>query len=104
MASGLPVVAAGATGSTSLVTDGTTGTIVAQGTAAAYAEALAAYCVNPAMRRRHGAAGEAKSREYSWDAINQVVVDTYLRLLDRRGIAVGKASAEPPAAASAGHR
>ena len=82
MASGLPVVAAGATGSSSLVTDGATGRLVPSGTPADFAEALAAYCTDAGLRHAHGAAGEAKSREYSWDAINQAVADVYLRLLD----------------------
>jgi len=86
MASGLPVVAAGATGSTSLVEDGRSGTIVPGGTPNAYADALAAYCKDAALRNRHGSAGEEKSRNYSWDAINQAVVDTYLRISDRRPV------------------
>ncbi len=80
MACGLPVVAAGATGSTSLVDDGTTGTIVSPPAAAPFASALAKYAKDATLRRKHGTAGEAKSREYAWDAINQTVVDTYLRL------------------------
>ncbi|MDG6078802.1 glycosyltransferase family 1 protein [Erythrobacter litoralis] len=83
MASGLPVVAAGATGSTSLVESGRSGAIVPDGTPGAYADALAAYCEDDALRARHGSAGEVKSRTYSWDAINQAVVDTYLRIIDR---------------------
>ena len=45
---------------------------------------LAEYCTNDALRHAHGAAGEAKSRNYSWDAINQAVVDVYLRLAEGR--------------------
>ena len=86
MASGLPVVAAGATGSTSLVQADRTGTIVSSGKPADYADALARYCEDGDLRARHGAAGEAKSREYSWDAINRAVVDTYLRISDRRPV------------------
>lgn len=84
MASGLPVVAAGATGAASLVVDGETGALVPPGDAAAFARALAPYCTDPALLRAHGAAGERRARAYSWDAINQAVVDTYLRLLARR--------------------
>ena len=86
MASGLPVVAAGATGSTSLIEDGESGTIVPDGMPGAYANALAAYCGDATLRARHGAAGEAKSRNYSWDAINRAVIDTYLRITDRRPV------------------
>ena len=88
MACGLPVVAAGATGAASLVTDGETGQLVPPGKAQAFAQAcaqaLAPYCTNDALRLAHGAAGERAARAYSWDAINQAVVDTYLRLLARR--------------------
>ena len=89
MACGLPVVAAGATGAASIVKDGVTGQLVPPtrdkiANAAAFAEAIAPYCTDPALRRSHGAAGEARSREYSWEAINQVVADTYIRLVEER--------------------
>ena len=89
MASGLPVVAAGATGSASLVADGVTGRLVAptgsmKGDAAAFAEALAPYCTDPALRAAHGAAGETRACEYSWEAINAVVGDTYVQLVEER--------------------
>lgn len=84
MACGLPVVAAGATGSSSLVEDGLTGRLVPPTGAAAYADALAPYCTDPALRAAHGQAGEAKSKLYDWDAINQAVVDTYLRIIANR--------------------
>jgi glycosyltransferase involved in cell wall biosynthesis len=89
MASGLPVVAAGATGSASLVADGVTGRLVApsgsmKSDAAAFAAALAPYCADPALRRAHGAAGETRACEYSWEAINAVVADTYVRLIEQR--------------------
>ena len=88
MACALPVVAAGATGSASLVEDGVTGRLVplsAQSAdVAACADALAAYCRNPALRTAHGAAGEARAREYSWDAINRAVADYYIALITER--------------------
>lgn len=89
MASGLPVVAAGATGSASLVADGVTGRLVApsgskETDAAAFAAALAPYCRDPALRAAHGAAGETRACDYSWEAINAVVADTYIRLVEAR--------------------
>ncbi len=88
MACGLPVVAAGATGAASLVADGETGRLVPPGKpdvfAPACAEALAPYCLDDTLRLRHGANGELSAGAYSWDAINQAVVDTYLRLHDQR--------------------
>lgn len=85
MACGLPVIAAGATGSASLVQDGETGRLVPPGDPAAFAEAIAPYCTDAALRARHGAAGEARSKHFGWDAINQAVADTYLRLAEARG-------------------
>lgn len=84
MACGLPVVAAGATGSASLVQDGTTGHLVPPGCPLAFADALAPYCTDAALRARHGAAGEARSKNFAWDAINQAVADSYLRLVNAR--------------------
>ncbi|MBU7579166.1 MAG: glycosyltransferase family 1 protein [Porphyrobacter sp.] len=89
MASGLPVVAAGATGSASLVADGVTGRLVAPSgdmkrDAAAFAAALAPYCTDRPLRAAHGAAGETRACEYSWEAINAVVADTYVQLVEER--------------------
>ena len=84
MACGLPVVAADATGSDSLVRDGETGALVAPGRIDAFADALQRYCEDAALRRDHGAAGERRADEYSWDQINQTVADTYLRLIANR--------------------
>jgi glycosyltransferase involved in cell wall biosynthesis len=84
MASGLPVIAANATGSISLVTDGVTGRLVEPGNVEAFADAIKAYLANPALREAHGSAGEARSRDFSWDAINRVVADTYMRIIEAR--------------------
>lgn len=84
MASGVPVVAARATGSTSLVVDGETGRLVTPGDAAAFADAVAAYVTDDSLRQAHGKAGEARSRGYSWDAINGAMAEVYLRLVNRR--------------------
>ena len=81
MACGLPVVAAEATGSESLVADGISGRLVAPGDIPAFADALAAYIADQPLRAAHGAAGEARSLDFSWDRINQSVADTYVRLI-----------------------
>ncbi len=92
MACGLPVVAASATGASSLVNHGVTGQLVPlrKGKApdsTGLAEAIAPYCTDPALRMAHGRAGEGRSFEYSWEAINKVVADTYVRLIeDRRAL------------------
>ena len=84
MASSLPVVCAEATGSESLVDDGVNGRLIRPGAIHAYAKALRCYIENPEMRAAHGAAGELRSRDFSWDKINQSVADTYLRLIRQK--------------------
>jgi len=81
MAAGLPVVAASATGSQSLVADGVTGRLIRPGACDEFCEALASYCTDAAARRRAGRAGEEASRRYGWDAVNQELVDSYLRVI-----------------------
>ena len=84
MACAVPVVAARATGSTSLVEDDVTGRLVDPGRIAGFADAVVAYIRDPALRTMHGEAGERASRAFSWDAVNGAVADTYLRLLEQR--------------------
>lgn len=84
MACGLPVVAARATGSESLVADDVSGRLVTPGAIPDFAEALRQYVESPDLRSRHGSAGEARSLDFSWDRINKTVADTYLRLIDQR--------------------
>ncbi|MBU6252346.1 MAG: glycosyltransferase family 1 protein [Alphaproteobacteria bacterium] len=89
MACGIPVIAARATGSESLVADGVTGRLVTPGDVAGYAEALAAYCSDASLRQNHGAAGAQASSAYDWDAVNQAVLDQYHRLSPARSPAHG---------------
>ncbi|MES2494287.1 MAG: glycosyltransferase family 1 protein [Pseudomonadota bacterium] len=84
MACGLPVVAAAATGSESLVDDHRSGRLIRPGAIRSYADALQAYVEDEELRRRHGAVGEKRSLDYSWDRINQAVADTYLRLIRQK--------------------
>jgi phosphatidylinositol alpha 1,6-mannosyltransferase len=81
MACGVPVVAAIATGSQNLVDDGVSGRLIQPGAVHGFAEALRLYAQDPKLRTRHGKAGEKRSEDFSWDQINQVVADTYLRLI-----------------------
>jgi len=84
MACAVPVVAAAATGSQSLVSDGVSGRLIAPGALHHFAEALRAYVEDADLRASHGAAGERRSLDFSWDAINQAVADTYLRLIRQK--------------------
>ena len=84
MASGLPVVAAVATGTTSLVRDGETGTLADPLDIDGYADALAAYARDPALRSRHGDAGLAFAKTMDWDQINGAVMKVYQRVIARR--------------------
>ncbi|WP_091147252.1 glycosyltransferase family 1 protein [Novosphingobium sp. CF614] len=84
MACALPVVAAAATGSQSLVDDRISGRLIPPGAVHQFAEALKAYIEDPSLRRSHGSAGEARAGEFSWDRINQAVADTYLRLIRQK--------------------
>ncbi len=81
MACALPVVAAEATGSQSLVDDRASGRLIRPGAVHQFAEALREYIQQPQLRMSHGAAGEARASDFAWDAINQTVADTYLRLI-----------------------
>lgn len=84
MACGLPVVAAKATGSESLVQDNVSGRLITPGAIQKFADSLQLYCTDANLRARHGAAGEQRSLDFSWDAINQTVADTYIRLIRQR--------------------
>ena len=39
---------------------------------------------DPALRTKHGAAGEARSKTFDWDTINRSMAETYLRLVEAR--------------------
>ena len=85
MACALPVIAARATGSQSLVDNRKSGRLIDPGAIHEFADALQDYCSNADLRREHGASGEARAAEYSWDQINQAVAETYIRLIRQRG-------------------
>lgn len=84
MACGLPVVAAEATGTTSLIHDRENGMLVEPGDVEGFADALEFYARDPEARRAHGEAGLAFARTQDWDAINSVVLDVYRRVIARR--------------------
>ncbi len=87
MACGLPVVAAAATGSQNLVDHGKSGRLIRPGAVHQFAEALRGYVEDAALRQAHGQAGEKRSEAFAWDQINQVVADTYIRLIRQKAAA-----------------
>ena len=84
MACALPVIAAEATGSTTLVRSGITGTLVDGGSADEFADALAAYASDAELRRRHGAAGLELAKKMDWDTINSAVIRAYKHAIVKR--------------------
>jgi glycosyltransferase involved in cell wall biosynthesis len=84
MACGLPVLAARATGSLSLVEDNVTGRLIRPGASENFAQALQYYSANPDARAAAGAAGRVVSERYSWDAVNHALVEGYLRIIRHR--------------------
>lgn len=84
MAAGLPVIAAIATGSQSLVLDGVNGRLIRPGAIESFADALQYYCEKPQARAASGQAGEKISERFGWDQVNQTLVDTYLRIIRQR--------------------
>lgn len=91
MAAGLPVVAARATGSQSLVADKVSGRLVRPGAIEDFADMLQHYCTDADDRRRAGQAGRKASDRYGWDQVNQALVDGYLRVVRQR-----QAGSRPP--------
>jgi glycosyltransferase involved in cell wall biosynthesis len=85
-AAGLPVVGFRATGTMDAVVDGETGTLVPAGDVGGLARALEAYLADPALRRRHGQAGQERAaREFQPERIWQALLDEYDRLLAAAG-------------------
>jgi len=84
MACGLPVVAAEATGATTLVKRGQTGVLVEASDIDAYADALAAYATDLDLRKRHGEAGLAAAQTMDWDSINATVIESYAHAIAKR--------------------
>ena len=98
-AMGLPVVATRIPGCTDAVADGETGMLVPARDADALREALRCYLDDPALRSRHGAAGrERVLHEFRQEAIWEALYQTYLELLQERGLTPPQSGAVPQAA------
>ncbi|HET6941276.1 MAG TPA: glycosyltransferase family 1 protein [Sphingomicrobium sp.] len=84
MASGLPVIAVNATGTTNLVAHGVTGFLAEPGDYETIADELATYGRDPKVRRTHGQAGLIVAQGRDWDQINSAVLRTYNRVIERK--------------------
>ena len=85
MACALPVLAAEATGATNLVRTGITGTLVDGGSAEEFADALAAYALDPELRWHHGRGGLEVAETLDWDSTNSAVIRAYKHAIVKRG-------------------
>lgn len=81
MACAVPVVAADATGSRSIIDHGRTGHLVASGSIEGFADALERYCTDNTLRHTHAAAAQTATDRYDWGRINQALIDIYLGLV-----------------------
>jgi phosphatidylinositol alpha 1,6-mannosyltransferase len=84
MACEVAVVAAVASGTTSLVRHGQSGTLVEATEVEEFADALEAYARDPELRRRHAQAGLEFAKTMDWDTINSAVVRTYAHAIVKR--------------------
>ena len=84
MASGIPVVAAIATGSNCLIENGVTGLLVPPEDIGAFADALTRYLGDNGARAAAGLAGLAAAQRYDWDTINAAVLARYREILALR--------------------
>lgn len=98
----LPVVATRVAGCVDAVEDGRTGILVPPRDAAALASGVHGYLVDPALRRRHGAAGrERVLAHFRPETIWQALYLEYVRLLARAGLAVDALACAPARSALA---
>jgi phosphatidylinositol alpha 1,6-mannosyltransferase len=81
MASGLPCVAANATGSRSLVVAGETGFLAPADDAATFAAHITALAKDPALRQRMGSAARARALTFSWEETMTRLLGYYRALL-----------------------
>lgn len=84
MASGLPVVAARAAGSLSLVHPGLNGWLTTPDDVQESADALARFINDPDARAAAGSAGRTLSRNFDWDTINDGLLKRYSAIVARR--------------------
>ncbi len=79
MASGVPAVCADATGSRSLVVDGTTGFLAPARDSTAFLDATAQLVADADLRSRMRAASLERASQFTWSAILGQMIDHYVR-------------------------
>ena len=80
-ASGVPVVAAIATGSSCLIDDGVNGRLVPPNDIGGFADALTGYLTDPGLRAAAGAEGLLQAARFDWDRINDAVLQRYREII-----------------------
>jgi L-malate glycosyltransferase len=84
MATALPCVVSGIGGNTDLITDGQTGRLVLDGTAASWAQTLSELIGEPTSAQRLGAAARRRvDTEFALGVVVDRYLDLYRRLLER---------------------
>ena len=81
LSSGLPVVAANATGSNALVTDGVTGFLVAPRDSSAFLARIGQLIGDAALRARMSEAARVSARQYEWNRILDQIIGYYEEVL-----------------------
>lgn len=82
MSSGLPCVVADATGSRSLVEPGVNGYLAPPRDTEEFARCIKEISSDDNLRNKMGKAARQKALAYSWDKINQKLLDNYYEVLD----------------------
>ncbi len=82
MASGLPVVAANATGSNALVIHGTTGFLAEPRNEKEFLEYTLQLATSPELRIRMGEAGLERATRYEWDVVMTKLISYYQEVLN----------------------
>jgi glycosyltransferase involved in cell wall biosynthesis len=81
MASGIPVIAAQATGSQCIIDDGVTGRLLPHSDVMGFADALEQYLTDHDVRAAAGAAALEAAKAYDWDTINAAVLERYFEIV-----------------------
>jgi glycosyltransferase involved in cell wall biosynthesis len=84
LAAGVPVIASAAGGPAELITDGVDGVLTPPGDARQLASAMQRLVGDPFLRRRIGAAGRIRSRDFTPERTACGLLDIYRQVLSRR--------------------